>query len=109
MLIATPENYVQFAPDGIAHNIPTASPMITSGAVSPDLRAVKWMMDQKLTSRIDPLLQGLQTYICANKALYPLFTTCPCDEDLPRGKRNDIVLGLYDKDPDPCCNFSILL
>lgn len=107
MVIAFPEAYIQFGSAGISHTVAPASPMGGSGDVSPDLRSVKWMMDKKLMDRIDPLIQSMKDYLCRARTVaplsFPLYTKeCPCDNVTKQTKRNDIVLGLYDDEPNFC-------
>jgi hypothetical protein len=105
MIIAYPEAYVQFGTQGVMHTVAPMSPMGGAGDVGPDLRTVKWMMDQK-QYRIDPLLQSMHGYICKYNALYPAYTRyCPC-EDKNNTKRSDIVLGIYDDKEEDCrCHY----
>ena len=98
MLGSTPESFVQFGSEGVIHTVPAASPMNTTGIVSPELRSVKWLMDKKLMDRIDPLTEAMHAWICRNKASYPLYKRdCGCDaKGVAYKRKSDIVLGLYD-------------
>jgi hypothetical protein len=106
MLIALPDEFVQFRSEGVVHPHPPASVMSQSGVVTPDLRSVKWVMDKKLMDRIDPLVEAIKAYICRNKASYPLYTWCPCEDDngaeVSRSRKTNWALGLYD-DTDKTC------
>jgi hypothetical protein len=102
MIIATPEAYIQFASEGIVHTVAPMSPMGGSGTVSPELQSVKWIMDQK-QYRIDPLNQSMHNYICVTKSYFPLYTRdCPCDNESKQSKRSDVILGIYDDEPESC-------
>lgn len=106
MILSYPEGFVQFGTAGVVHDTPTAGPMISSGAITPDLRSVKWAMDKKMLDRIDPLYEAIHTWLCAQKKVdsskYPLYCkACDCDaHGVPYKRRTDIILGIYDCDDD---------
>lgn len=114
LLMAFPDNYVQFGSAGVHLNAPPAGPMTTGGIVSPDLRSVKWAMDKKLMDRIDPLRESMHLWLCkqkeADSTKYTLYEkTCDCDVDGVAYKRKtDLVMGIYDEvdypyGTDTCC------
>lgn len=111
MLLATPEGFIQTGSEGPVHNQPASGPMTTAGMVTPELRAIKWLMDKKMMDRIDPLREAMHLWICkqkdANRSKYPLYTKyCDCNADGVAYKRKtDIILGAYDDDEtDDCCS-----
>lgn len=111
LLMAFPDNYVQFGSAGVHLNAPPAGPMTTGGIVSPDLRSVKWAMEKKLQDRIDPLRESMHLWLCkqqkADSSKYTLYEkTCDCNADGVAYKRKtDVVLGIYDDDETTnCCD-----
>ncbi|SHK92552.1 hypothetical protein SAMN05444266_101609 [Chitinophaga jiangningensis] len=98
MLLSTPEAFVQFSSAGVTHSVPASGPMTTAGEVSPTLATVKWMMDKKMMDRVDPLMEAMHTWLCANKRKYPLYKKdCGCDtKGVAYKRKSDLVLGLYD-------------
>lgn len=106
MLLALPENFVQFGSEGVVHTSPTSNPMITSGAVTPDLKSVRWTMDKKLMDRIDPLIYPLHKYLCKNKTNYPKYIKdCSDCNEVTKSRKTDFILGLYDdEDNGRCCS-----
>ena len=105
MLLALPEGFVQFGSEGAIHANPPAGPMNSSGLVTPDLKSMKWMMDKKIQDRIDPLAQGMHTWICNQKSetstLYPLYKKeCECDNQGQYARKTDVILGIYDDQDD---------
>lgn len=110
LLMAFPDNYVQFATAGIVHNAPLAGPMGSEKVTAPDLRTVKWAMDKKLMDRIDPLRESMHLWLCkqqkADSAKYTLYEkACDCNADGVAYKRKtDLVLGIYDdEETTDCC------
>jgi hypothetical protein len=103
MLSSTPEGFVQFGSEGVIHNQPASGPMNTSGMVTPELRAVKWVMDKKMMDRIEPLTDAMHAWLCRNKTKYPLYQKdCGCDAKGTAYKRkSDMILGLYDDTDNP--------
>lgn len=108
MMTATPEAFVQFGSDGVIHTSPVASPLNTTGISTPELKSVRWIMDKKMMDRIDPLVQGMHTWICAQKAATPskyisYCKHCDCDASGVAYKRKtDWITGLYDDDDHKC-------
>jgi hypothetical protein len=100
LLSAYPEGYVQFGSEGIVHMAPPASPLSQGNIISPDLRTTKWMMDKKMSDRIDPLIEAMHTWLCKRKTTYTLYTKpCDCDADgTPYKRKTDFILGIYDED-----------
>jgi len=109
LLVAYPESFIQVESSGLVHNQPASGPMNTSGVVTPELRSVKWAMDQKLMSRIEPLRESLHLWLCKKQAedadAYPDYEKdCACNEDGVAYKRkSDFILGIYDDEDDPNC------
>ena len=104
MVIAFPEGFIQFSSEGVFHTVPPAGLMVTSGLVTPELRSVKWAMDNKIQDRIAPLMQSMHNFLCRYKTTngYVNYVKeCPCDEDAPKLKHNDFILSLYDEE-DSC-------
>lgn len=102
LILAYPEGFIQFGSSGVIHEQPGNSAMISSGAVTPDLRSMKWVMDRKMMDRVDPLLESMHNWVCDQKKIdktkYLLYgKDCGCDaKGNPNQKRSDILLGLYD-------------
>jgi hypothetical protein len=113
MVLVIPDGFVKTTTQGVVHPNPPASVMSQSGAVTPDLRSIKWVMDKKMQDRIDPLSQAVKDYICRNKTVYPLYTYCPCEDDcadqngLKGGtgsKKSQWATGIYDQPQNDCCD-----
>lgn len=109
LFVSYPENFIQIGASGLVHNQPASGPMNTSGVVTPELKSVKWAMDEKLMSRIHPLETAMHLWLCKKKdestSAYELYEkTCACDEDGVAYKRKSgFVLGIYDDEDDPNC------
>lgn len=108
LLIATPDGFVQFSSEGVIHKNPQSGPMIQTGAVTPDLRSVKWVMDKKMQDRIDPLREAMHMWLCkqkeADSSKYELYEKyCDCNADgVPFKRKTDLVLGIYDDEDEEC-------
>jgi hypothetical protein len=106
LLLAAPDEFIQFRTEGIVHPNPPASVMSSAGVVTPDLKSVRWMMDKKLSDRIDPLLESVKGFICATPSDYPKYTGCPCTDDNgpqnSNSRRTNWVTGIYDSDDKNC-------
>lgn len=105
LFVATPDNFVQFAAEGIVHATPQGSAMITQGSVTPGLGSVKWIMDKKLQDRIDPLTEALKSYLCSYKGIYPLYPgPCEdCNENAGSSRKTAWITSIYDdEDKFPC-------
>lgn len=64
-MISIPEAFVQLTSEGAVHTQPTAGPLVGSGTVTPDLRAIKWTIDKKMMDRVDPLIEAMHRWLCA--------------------------------------------
>lgn len=104
LLMAFPDGFIHFTSQGVIHNQPGTTAMSGAGAVTPDLKSIRWMMDKKMMDRIDPLTEAMHSWLCRNKTTYTLYTK-PCDCDfngVAYKRKTDLILGLYDADPGPC-------
>lgn len=97
LLMATPDSFVQFGSAGVVHGAPQSG-MMASGEVTPDIKAVKWLMDKKMMDRIEPMREAMHGFLCKNAIRYQFYTKdCGCNVDGVAYKRkSDIIMGLYD-------------
>jgi hypothetical protein len=65
ILTSVSDAFIQFTSEGPVHTQPTAGPLVGAGAVTPDLRSIKWTMDKKMMDRIDPLTEAMHRWLCA--------------------------------------------
>jgi hypothetical protein len=102
VMAAYPDAFVQFTSQGTIHKNPQSSPMSGEGAVTPDLRSIKWAIDKKMMDRIDPMMESMHLWLCkqqkADSTKYPDYCRpCDCNHNGVAYKRKtDIILGLYD-------------
>ncbi|KAA5532646.1 hypothetical protein F0919_17855 [Taibaiella lutea] len=100
--VALPENYAQFASQGIMKNNPETALIgdKASMSVGIDLKDAKWLMDKWLEDRINPLIASMHIWLCKNKADYPKYTKkCECEEDgIATEGKTSWVTSIYDDD-----------
>jgi hypothetical protein len=107
VMAAYPDAFVQFTSEGTIHKNPQSTPLSGAGAVTPDLRSIKWAIDKKMMDRIDPLMESMHLWLCkqqkAGSSKYPDYCKpCDCNHDGVAYKRKtDIILGLYDDHDRP--------
>lgn len=101
MLVSMSEGFVQSSASGVVHTNPVAGPLQGNGAVTPDLRSVKWAMDKKMMDRIDPLFEAMHQWICRQKdaddSIYPDYTkACNCNwKGVSYKRKTNLILGVY--------------
>lgn len=101
---AIPTNAVKSTSQGEMQNNP-AGPMGGTGAQGVGLGFLKFKMDKMLMDRIDPLLESMRVWLCANKAEtgLVLWDSSSCAECLPTHKKmGGYVFGIYDDDVNNC-------
>lgn len=120
MMVAISDSFVQFSGTGVVHAQAQPGPLGGSGAVTPDLRSVKWAIDKKMSDKIDPMMEAMHQWLCrqkdADSTTYPDYAkACDCNsKGIAYKRKTDIILGIYpDRDrsyiPDPnihpdCCS-----
>lgn len=101
MLVAMSDSFVQTSAAGIVHTSPQSGPLTGNGAVTPDLRSVKWAMDKKMMDRIDPLFEAMHQWLCrqrdADDTIYPDYKkACDCNwKGISHKRKTNFVLGVY--------------
>lgn len=88
---------------GLIKNFPEIIGPMSGEAVSADLRDLKHLMDRSLQDRISPLLDDMHDYMC-EVGFRGYERDCGCNDGRPKGKKTDIVFGLYDSDAPCGCN-----
>jgi len=76
-----------------------AGPMGGSGASGVPLQMIKFKMDKLLQDRIDPLVQAMRVWLCANKGELnlSLWDSRGCGNCEPTHKKQTgFVYGIYD-------------
>jgi hypothetical protein len=102
---AMPTNAVKSTASGEMINNP-AGPMGGAGAQGVPLNYLKFKMDKVLMDRIDPLLEAMRVWLCANKAETSLVlwdhSGCTSECGPVHKKMGGYVFGIYDDDYNDC-------
>jgi hypothetical protein len=102
--VAIPTNAIKSASQGEMQNNPSG-PMGGQGASAVPLQMLKFKMDKILQDRIDPLIEAMRVWLCANKGEtdLALWDSSSCESCQPTHKKmNGFVYGVYDDYKNNC-------
>lgn len=108
--IATPTNWTRYTAAGEMMNNPKSITNEGQGAVSADLKDIKWKMDKMLMDRLDPLIQASHEWLCDNRGNIAEYNCKPCGCDNDNGgtsyKRKSPWIHVYGNigKKGRCCN-----
>lgn len=106
---ATPTNWSMYTSAGEMQNNPKSISNEGGGAVSVELKDVKWKMDKMLMDRLDPLIEASHEWLCDHRNEIGLYNCkkCACDTDnngVSYQRKSPWIHGIYKTVTKGCCN-----
>lgn len=98
---ATPTNFISYTAQGEMINNPKNILSDSQGSNSANQPEVQWKMNKLLMDRIDPLINAMHNYLCANRTNFAAYTCKHCTHDkngIQVNRKSPWVMAYTNKD-----------